>query len=954
MRILALFLTTLTGFTGLVYEVLWQRYLAILLGSHGEATAAVLAMFLGGLACGYALFGEVARRLAGREGAGQGAATSLLLRAYGLVETGIGLYAFAFPWLFEGARRVSLMGPRDFEAGAFALDVLLTALLIGPPTVLMGGTIPLLTQGLARGLADATRFHALVYATNTLGAFFGAVAGAFALLPLLGLATATFSMGVLNVAAGATFLALGRRRDERAATRSVQPDLVRSLPTGVDGAAPASDALGIFAPVALLVGFAMMALQTTFNRLGAMAFGASEFTFATVVAAFVLCMAIGSLAVSGAGRIPASAPVVAAWLLVASLTGLYPFLEDAPYWAHALRSLFGNEAADFHAYYLAVLGVVLAVLLVPLALSGALLPLLFHHLQRRVGDLGAVAGRLYSWNTAGSLLGALLGGYLLLFFFDLHHVYRLAVLALVAGAGLLSREILEKGRGPAGALALAFPVLLVLLPAWSPDRLSSGLIALREPRETTWLGPSRFFAEYFSGPQATSCVFYDDDPCTSVAVLASRTTSGEPDLSIIVNGKSDGSIHDDDLTMRLLALFPAMLADHRERAFVIGFGTGVTAGELLVQGDVEEVVVAEISPGVIAGATHFEEHNGGVLGDPRLRIVRGDAYRALLRSEGTFDLILSEPSNPRVTGVEMLYSEEFLRAARGRLRPGGVYAQWFHTSFMDSTTFALVLNTYRRVFPRASVWFTAKQDVVLLGRTEGGEGDDLERLVRAWEGGAFRPRLERLGIDSLAALFAHELLPAGVLDAVRLDAGVQTLLHPVLNHAAARAYFAGRPAAFPPTFSRAVAETGAAASLLGRYRAQVSEQEWERARPAMVTNGCFRDAATCMVFLAHWRRAEPDSRALRILAAQARDFWGEGIDEALLPAIAALWDAPPTGAAVSYEEAERVRALFATHYSHAFPFAASALHEPWRRCAAAGDRRCLDQLPEVEALGAAR
>ena len=78
--------------------------------------------------------------------------------------------------------------------------------------------------------------------------------------------------------------------------------------------------------------------------------------------------------------------------------------------------------------------------------------------------------------------------------------------------------------------------------------------------------------------------------------------------------------------------------------------------------------------------------------------MRGDAYRTLLRSQGEFDLIVSEPSNPWVTGIEMLYSREFLEAARDRLTPGGVHAQWFHSYETDDETIALVLRTYQSVF----------------------------------------------------------------------------------------------------------------------------------------------------------------------------------------------------------------------------------------------------------------
>src|SRR5262245_27646221 len=184
-RAVALFLTVLTGFSGLVYEITWQKYLATLLGSHSEATAAVLGLYLGGLATGYALFGWVARRSverAEREGR-----TPPLLRIYGMAEMGIGLFAFAFPVLFGWVQRLSILVPAGHEAVSFSFDVLLSMLLIAPPTILMGGTIPLLTQALTRGLATATRIHAFIYAFNTAGAFVGSLAAGFVLIHWLGL-----------------------------------------------------------------------------------------------------------------------------------------------------------------------------------------------------------------------------------------------------------------------------------------------------------------------------------------------------------------------------------------------------------------------------------------------------------------------------------------------------------------------------------------------------------------------------------------------------------------------------------------------------------------------------------------------------------------------------------------------------------------------------------------------
>ena len=483
-RLAALLLTVLTGFTGLVYEVAWQKYLAALLGSHGEATAAVLAIFLGGLSLGYALFGRISRWLVERSRLRSRPAR--LLYFYAIVEAGIGLYALLFPTLFGVFQRISLFVPHGNAGLGFAFDVGLSALLIGPPTVLMGGTIPILTLALAGDLKHATRIHALVYGFNTAGAFVGALAGGFFLIPLWGLDGVVYAMGCVNLVAAAIFAQLDRHAG------SIELDV--KAPSAVEPVA----GFAAWASVSLLAGFAMMALQTTFNRVGALAFGASQFTFASIVAVFVACIALGSLAVSAIGNIPRGLVVGSQWLLVLLLFPLYLVMEDAAYWAHVIRVLFVPIDEAFYAYHLLNFEAVFLVLFVPIGLAGALLPLLFHELRREVRDLGSVAGRLYAWNTFGSLLGALFGGYVLLFWLDLHHVYRIAMVALAVGASILTVLVLRPIPRFAVSVRFVVPVVLIptlgaiaLLPAWSPERLSAGLFRVRAEGVLSFLGPER-------------------------------------------------------------------------------------------------------------------------------------------------------------------------------------------------------------------------------------------------------------------------------------------------------------------------------------------------------------------------------------------------------------------------------------------------------------------------------
>ena len=926
-RVLALQLTLLTGFAGLVYEVTWQRYLATLLGSHSEATAVVLGIFLGGLATGYAVFGAWTRGRQAR--AAESGRPAGLLLVYGGVEAAIGAWALAFPFLFDGIRRLSLGLPQPAGGAAFALDACLAALLIGPPTVLMGATIPLLTQALSRGVSDATRCHALVYGLNTAGAFVGALAAGFWLLPSLGLVGVLRAMGTLNLLVGAGFVALDRMAG------SAVPPRVEKRPAEVGD-------LRLLAAAALCVGFAMMTLQTTLIRLGGLSLGSSPFTFSMVVAVFVLCIALGSLGVSALRRVSGQMLVANLWALLVMLALLYTQLDGSPYGAHLLRSFFRDQTAGFYPYQLAVFLSLLVILAPPVVLSGATLPLLFHVLRGEADALGRVAGRLYAWNTLGSLLGAMIGGYAALYWLDLHHVFRLALGALAVAAVLVSVAIARVPRVAAAGLLATTALAIALLGAWSPHRLASGVFRIRRPAPATYAGPRSFFQRY--GPN--QIVFYDDDPVSSVAVKRRMLPDGRVDTGLITNGKGDGSLVHDYITMSLAALVPALLAEKLERVFVIGWGTGVSVGELASLKPVREVVVAEISPAVVRTAPFFAEGNLDAANNPKVRIVIGDAYRTLQRTEGTFDVIVSEPSNPWVLGVEMLYSRDFLGAARDRLAHGGVHLQWFHLYEIDDETVRMVLRTYASVFDRVSVWYGTGVDLLIVGHRAGASPVDIDRLVERAAEPEFAAALERSGIHGLSGLLAHELLPAGVVRALELEGTLHTLLRPRLGHRAARAFFAGGRGHLPPSARDRAARLGAENSLLQRYMAREGGTLSEDDHAAFTTEVCRHRPLECVTALAWWTRARPDAErdverrasveaAIRTDPVLSRNARLDRLDR-----VKRLFDKQPPSDydGDSLLRAKRTTDLFYAHYHHAAPFPRSHLESVWRDCESDAER----------------
>jgi spermidine synthase len=934
-RALVLTLTVVTGATGLVYEVAWQRFLATLLGSHAEATAAVLGLFLAGLSAGYALFGALSRRVVARAAARGEPAP--LLQLYGGVEAGIGIFALAFPLAFAGVQRASLALPAASEGVAFALDVALSSLLVLPSTLLMGGTVPLLTQGLSRSVGDATRFHAFVYAFNTAGAFVGALAGGFVLLPWLGLERVMLATGVVNIAVGATFFLLGRGRGRAEAAPAPSPAAATAPAAGV---AP-------FVVIALLCGFASMAIQTVWNRLAALALGSSPFTFTLVVALFVACIALGSLAISLLPRIPERWLAWNLGLLLLWFGVLHLLMDSAPLAGHVLRLAFGNDALSFYGFWAAALAALMLVVGPGVLLSGATLPLLFHHAKQSQGDLGGVAGRLYAWNTLGSLAGALIGGYVLLLWLDLDAVHQAALAALALAFAISVARV--TGRRAPAALALAASLALVLaLPGWDPRALSLGLFRARTRLPAPSYAPSALLDWFY---RDRALLFYDDDPVASVAVHE-FSFRGERQRAILTNGKPDGATKGDYPTMALAGLLPALLTPRLERAFVIGWGTGVTAGELAALSTTREVAVAEISSAVLAADPFFASANLAAFASPKLRRIRSDAYRALLRSDEPFDVIVSEPSNPWMAGVEMLFSREFLLAAKSRLTPEGVYVQWFHCYESDDATLALVLRTFRSVFAETALWYTFGDDVLLLGfsapRADLEPAALAERMARA----DLAAGLARAGIGSMAELIVHELMPRGVLAELELPGPIHTLLHPRLSYQAARAFFAGGRSRPPASTTGAAGALGARRSLVRKLAASEGGVLSEASYAALVDESCAGRASVCTAWLADWLRTRPRSPRLAERLARWRETrFGEPIRTDDVHAFAALLAGQLPAGAVDAADAARFNRLVRSYAQPGIPLDGRPLLSLWSRCRPVpGDAACERGLTEALAL----
>lgn len=753
-RYVALVLTFFTGLTALVYEVTWQAYLANLIGSQARSSALIVATFLGGLSVGYHILGRYSR----------GRSSRVLVRMCGLLEMLIGVWALSFTSLYQAVFAVHFGG--GFLSGTLVGDALVSIALIALPTAMMGASLPLLTQGLSRSLDDAAPFHAKIYVVNTLGAFVGAISAGFYFLPTFGLSETMRIMGVVNVIAGLFFVLIARGIRVKGEEPTITPttEIAQSTPSH----------FWMYVTLAAAGGFVSITLQTALVRIVALSLGASVYAFAIVVSAFILVLALGAWGIAER-RVVKLSLYENQLLLVVGIAALYIGLPYLPYSVHVFRTLLTNQPPTFALYYSVVFVGLTLLLLVPVGSLGAALPLLFRESRDRQESLGIRVGALYGANTFGCVCGAIVGGYLSFLVLNLDGVWRGCLIIAALMLMLLARG--SKGRMAIGVFVIA---LTFALPSWPHYVFGRGLFRVVSPTPATYRG----FTEFYKAFNANYTVRgYKDDPNSTICV----TESKEGDLSILVNGKSDGNtLGGDRVTTKLMAHLPALLQDSSSgRAAVVGFGTGITVGSLAKYDEISSIDILEISSAVRELSPLFDPHNGRASKSEKIHWNMGDAYRFLMETQNKYAVIASEPSNPWVGGVERLYSREFFQLAREKLAVGGVYAQWFHTYSVSEATLAMVLRTFKEAFPEAHL-FERGSDVVLLGANEKLDARRLDLMRRRFTSAVIADDLKDIGIALMNDLLLSEaLVPWEGLK----DSDIHTLDRPKLSYKAGKDFF---------------------------------------------------------------------------------------------------------------------------------------------------------------------
>ena len=693
-----------SGALGLGYELVWIKKAALVVGASQIALSTVLTSFFLGIALGGYFVGNYLR-----------SSRRSPLFIYGIFEVVIGLFALAFPFLFfllEDVYGALYPLAAQFDGGLFTLRFGLLFALVLIPTFFMGGTLPLLLDGLVaedRAIGARTSF---LYGVNILGAVAGVLCTAYFAIPALGMNGTSIAGGLGNLLiAGAAFVFFRRSSPSRPA-----PGKVR---------------LGWFFPaVAFLSGLIAIAYQVAWSRYFSLFHTTSVYFTAMLLAVYLLALAAGSLALSPALR--------ARWSplkLLGGLQGLVPFfvLTMISWWRWAEHSvalkgklitladgstrvvpmetleidhlresymMFWSERAD--ATFFAPLFQIGLCIFVPVALMGTGLPAMIAAAARSSDVLRPVSGRLVFWNTIGSSLGGFLAGYVFLQLLGLHGT----LVLLGVGSLVLSVACLLKARLSSASLGLALgPVigLASVLFFWFSADITRETIL----KDGYGKNPARGQTELVQineGPLTTSWIFDGPD---SIQVGAGH-------VSLAVTYKKYWSTQ--AIQGHVPVLFYPGVGAPRD-CLGICLGSGQSFGALLMYLPEDgRLDVVDISAEMIElSLRNYGEYNHGLGKDPRVRFHLDDGRHYIDRADPeSYDVISMEPPPPTADGVCSLYSREFYAGVRRVLRPGGVFMQWLPLYRITPADTLGIVKTQASEFPFTFVVKVGRDDFMVL------------------------------------------------------------------------------------------------------------------------------------------------------------------------------------------------------------------------------------------------
>jgi spermidine synthase len=740
---------TCSGLAGLIYEVTWTRLLTLYIGHTTAAASAVVAAFLGGLAIGAAMGGRVASTLTPKRA----------LHAYIALEVAVAVCALLLPLELSLFRPLLRSAYADGAGSLFPLiRVLSCIVMVMLPALALGATFPMAIRWFTRASGEPATKSSALYFLNTVGAAIGSLLAGFVLIPSIGI-RGTIGVAIAATTAAAVLVLLAAKSSD--ASIDVPPPVVKPRQTAADrkhSYAPPWLAITILA----LSGFAALVHEIAWTRILSLLLGPTTYAFAATLAAVIAGVAIGS----GIGtwlvstRAPKAAGMLAFAMLLAAVTAGQAY-SLAGTRLPMMVARYVADDADFDQLLLRGVLLTMALILPTSACLGAAFPLTLSLAEPSTGQAASRFGLVYAVNTIGSVAGSLAAGFFFIPAFGIQPTLWIVSACLIAGtlALIFSGALTGLSRGVGLAVAAIAAVLVAISPGWDRELLASGvyMYAPYVPKDL----------DLETQLKAGELLYYEEGAAATVSVKKLTGTT-----TLAVDGKTDASNRGDMLTQKLIAHLPLLLHKNPQNVFIIGLGSGMTAGAALTH-PIARADVIEISPEVVKASDFFKKENRNALADPRTNLIIGDGRSHLALSDRMYDVIISEPSNPWIAGVSSLFTTEFFASARARLAPGGVICQWVNAYNISAQDLRSVVATFTSVFPEGTVWLVGRDDVLLLATLDPLE-PALATLPQRMQRHDVAADLASIGVADAFSLTSLYVAGPGELSSYTSGAGVFT------------------------------------------------------------------------------------------------------------------------------------------------------------------------------------
>lgn len=679
-----------SGFAGLIYESIWTHYLKLFLGHAAYAQTLVLALFMGGLAAGAWLAGKWSARIKNP------------LAVYAAAEGALAVWGWAFHHEYVAATTFAYNAifpalPSPLAAGVF--QYALSAALILPQTLLLGATFPLISSALIRAFPSTAGYSlSLLYCTNSLGGAAGIIASGFVLIPRIGLPGALLAAALLNALAGLAAWLVSRGKESPALAPETRA-----------GGGPAT-LRTLFLAAAFVTGASSFMYEVGWLRMLSLVLGTSTHAFELMVGAFIIGLGLGGFwirtridALPGKTAFAGYVQIAMGLLALATLP-----VYSASFGAMAdiMRALAKTEGG--YALFNAACHLIAAAVMVPAAFCAGMTLPLFTAALVSAGQGEKSIGEIYAFNTAGAIAGVAFAIYAGM---PLLGLKGLCIAAAVMDAALGVLLLYHAGQSRRGGYALAAfaaaGIAVIIAVPFRPEQLASGVY--RNGAAT--IAPDEHIIFHKDGRTATVTVMRSDNGALTVS------TNGKPDASI--NILPEGRPTTDESTQTLLGALPILFNPKAETAVNIGLGSGFTTRVLLASPLLRSVETIEIEPAMVEAARHFRAIAAPTFDDPRSHIHINDAKTFFAINRKRYDIIVSEPSNPWVSGVSGLFSREFYSLVSHNLNQGRIYIQWLHLYETDERLFASIVNAMNGGFSDWAIYSAHESDVIIVARNGG-------------------------------------------------------------------------------------------------------------------------------------------------------------------------------------------------------------------------------------------